>query len=200
MRDFISSVDRAPSGTRGRIERISRGTQPEIGARERCTVETVGHQGFGTSSDATNRALGGSVDGARGVVAKFPSLANPLSRMKLNATMVKEVKANHKIVRPGGLVMSLNGENLELDTIDIYTLTETISRRLNSRRRSDARSSDAVISEVLRLPKRSRKGVKIDTTSPVFAFYNDVEKDARYATWSKDVRKLLGRRSRVFRK
>ena len=63
-------------------------------------VETVGHQGFGTSSDATNRALGGSVDGARGVVAKFPKLANPLSLMKLNATMVKEVKANDKIVRP----------------------------------------------------------------------------------------------------
>ena len=122
----------------------------------------------------------------------FPSLANPLSRMKLNATMVKEVKANHKIVRPGGLVMSLNGENLELDTIDIYTLTETISREIEfSAALRRVGLPDAVISEVLRLPKRSRKGVKIDTTSPVFAFYNDVEKDARYATWSKDVRKLL---------
>ena len=30
----------------------------------------------------------------------FPSLANPLSRMKLNATMVKEVKANHKSSDP----------------------------------------------------------------------------------------------------
>ena len=89
---------------------------------------------------------------------------------------------------PGGLVMSLNGENLELDTIDIYTLTEdAVAYEFVAGRSVFPTPS----SEVLRLPKRSRKGVKIDTTSPVFAFYNDVEKDARYATWSKDVRKLL---------
>jgi len=126
------------------------------------------------------------------VSQNFPSLANSLSRMKLNTTMVKEVKANHKIVRPGGLVMSLNGENLELDTIDIYTLTETISREIEfSAALRRVGLPDAVVSEVLRLPKHSRKGVKIDTTSPVFAFYNDIEKDAKYATWSRDVRKLL---------
>lgn len=123
----------------------------------------------------------------------FPSLANSLSRMKLNSTIVNEVTKNRKNMRPGGLIMSLNGENLELDTIDIYTLTETISKEVQHaaalRRLGLPQSS---VSRLLRLPKKQRSSeVKIDVTNPAILFYNDIEADAKFASWTRNLKTLL---------
>ena len=121
----------------------------------------------------------------------FPSLANGLSRMKLNSTLVNEVKGNHKMVYPGGLVMSLNGENLELDTIDIYTLTDTISKEIqHSQTLSRLGLSESAVSRLLRFPGRSGASVKVNMTSDSINFFNDVEKDLKYKRWSKNLGQL----------
>jgi len=121
----------------------------------------------------------------------FPSLANALSRIKLNSTIVREVKANHRVIPPGGLVMSLNGENLELDTIDIYTLTEIITKEIRyAESLRQLGLPPSVVSKLLRIPKRSKSGPKVNMTDDSIIYFNDVETDVKFSKWSKDVNRM----------
>ena len=121
----------------------------------------------------------------------FPSLANVLSRMKLDRKIVSEVKRNHKVMQPGGLVMSLNGENLELDTIDIYTLAEIIGKEVQfADSLGELGIPNTMAAKLLRLQRSMLKSIRVNVTSPIISYYNDIEKDAQYSGWSKDFRLL----------
>ena len=120
----------------------------------------------------------------------FPSLADSLSRMKIDKTFAMEVRNNHRLMQPGGLVMSLNGEMLELDTIDIYTLSEIITKEIRYYEElANLELPRSTISKLLRLPKKEAQ-VKISIKSPLIQFYNDVEKDVKFARWSQDLAQL----------
>lgn len=125
------------------------------------------------------------------VSQNFPSLADSLSRMPIDKTFAKEVRRNHRKMQPGGLVMSLNGEQLELDTVDVYALVESIAKEVGVYEELVHLGLPSTIAKsLLRIPKKENQ-VKINTDNcESIVFYNDVEKDPKFERWSKDVKHL----------
>ena len=80
------------------------------------------------------------------VTQNFPSLAASLSRMELDPRTREEVRANHERLADGSLVMSLNGQPLEMDTVDargFHRAPPTGDRRACDRKIPRSRSSCA---------------------------------------------------------
>ena len=131
----------------------------------------------------------------------LPSLASSLSRMDLDMSINEEIEQNQKQISPGSLVMSINGEPIELDTIDIFTLTDKIAGELREAARFRGIGlSSTITRELLSLPLKPR-GRDVDfpridlydsaATLGFVSFNIDVENDREYDHWSPALVQLM---------
>ena len=122
----------------------------------------------------------------------FPSLAGSLSRMAVNATFVKEVDANQRVVRAGTSHVMINRVALSLDTLDAFSLLDAVTTQLAF---ADALASlnlsTAAAKQLAALPEPvgGTMRVRFDDAPSVWA--NDVRKDAAAAKWPTSLRALL---------
>ena len=134
------------------------------------------------------------------VTQNFPSLAASLSRMELDPRVREEVRANHKRLADGSLVMSLNGQPLEMDTVDAHALTDKIVEEIRAAAKFRELGLDADAAGRLmraRVPPGAADGrpPRVRPEDPAFPelvrFATDVEKDPEYDRWSPSVSTLV---------
>ena len=103
-------------------------------------------------------------------------------------------------VQPGSIVMSLNGAPMELDTIDIFTLTDRVAAetRVAQKFKSIGVDADAA-RQLLRMQMASRDGeaqlLRLNLSDPsvprMLSFVNNIETDRQFKQWSPSVKQLL---------
>ena len=134
------------------------------------------------------------------VTQNFPSLAASLSRMELDPRTREEVRANHERLADGSLVMSLNGQPLEMDTVDAHALTDKIVEEIRVAATFRELGVDADAAGRLmraRVPPGAADGrpPRVRPEDPTFPelvrFASDVEKDPQYDRWSPSVTTLV---------
>jgi UDP-glucose:glycoprotein glucosyltransferase len=131
----------------------------------------------------------------------FPSLASSLSRMELDQSVRAEVENNQQRVQPGSIVMSLNGAPMELDTIDIFTLTDRVAAETRAAAKFKNIGLDAPAAgrrQRMQMASREGEGQVLrlnlggDPDAPdLLSFVNNIETDRAFKTWSPALKQLL---------
>ena len=130
----------------------------------------------------------------------FPSLASSLSRMELNQQVSSEVENNQRKVPPGSIVMSLNGAPIELDTVDIFALTDRVAAEVRVAAKFKAIGLDsAATRQLLRMQVASTDAdgsfLRLNIADPevpwLLSFVNNIETDKAFKRWSPKVSQLL---------
>jgi UDP-glucose:glycoprotein glucosyltransferase len=111
-----------------------------------------------------------------------------------------EVENNQRKVPPGSIVMSLNGAPMELDTIDIFTLTDRVAAetRVAAKFKSIGLDSNST-RQLLRMQMASREGeaalLRLNLSDPavpgLLSFVNNIETDRAFKSWSPALEQLL---------
>lgn len=132
----------------------------------------------------------------RDVTQNFPSLMNKMANtMRVQKKTRDEVKENQRAVPPSSVIMSLNGQPMELDTVDAFAITDrVISELRDAERVRTIGLGEKAAAETLHLrPKgvRTKEPPKIDVTFSPVEFSYDFEKDKQYEKWSKSYSKFL---------
>jgi UDP-glucose:glycoprotein glucosyltransferase len=141
------------------------------------------------------------------VSQNFPSLAGSLSRLKLDPEVRAEAAQNAERLGPdgGSLVMSLNGAPLEMDTVDVFALTEKVAAEVKAAaalaRVGDGRLDAEAIAALLRarVPGGGAGAgggsgsslPRLRLPDEIVAFAVDVERDRAFEAWSPNLEQLL---------
>ena len=132
----------------------------------------------------------------RDVTQNFPSLMNKMANtMRVQKKTREEVKENQRAVAPSSVIMSLNGQPMELDTVDAFAITDRIISELRDAERVRSIGlGDRAAAETLHLrPKgmRTKEPPKVDVNFSPVEFSYDFEKDKQYEKWTKSYSKFL---------
>lgn len=66
------------------------------------------------------------------VAQNFPALAGALSRLEVAAPLRAEVAANARILPPGATYLSLNGQYVDVGSLDLISLLDVVQREVRS--------------------------------------------------------------------
>ena len=132
----------------------------------------------------------------RDVTQNFPSLMNKMANtMRVQKKTREEVKENQQAVPPSSVIMSLNGQPMELDTVDAFAIMDRIISELRDAERVRTIGlEDKAAAETLHLRPKSmqtKQPPKIDATFSPVEYSFDFEKDKQYEKWSKSYSKFL---------
>ena len=100
------------------------------------------------------------------------------------------MKENQQAVPPSSVIMSLNGQPMELDTVDAFAIMDRIISELRDAERVPIGLEDKAAAETLHLRPKSmqtKQPPKIDATFSPVEYSFDFEKDKQY----ENIKKLL---------
>ncbi|ALC43831.1 Ugt [Drosophila busckii] len=130
----------------------------------------------------------------------FPMLARTLLAHKVTEDLRAEIKHNSEAlgrslnVAPPDGALFVNGLFFDADTMDLYSLVETLraeTRVLESLHANDVRGSLASALLALDLNSASKREFAIDIRDTAVQWINDIEQDAQYRRWPASVMDLL---------
>jgi len=132
----------------------------------------------------------------RDVTQNFPSLMNKMANtMRVQKKTRMEVKENQQAVPPSAVIMSLNGQPLELDTVDAFAITDrVISELKDAERLRQLGLDESGAAETLHIrPKNSRRKdpPKVNASFYPVEYSYDFEKDTQFSKWTSSYSKFL---------
>lgn len=129
----------------------------------------------------------------------FPVRARALSKIQVKGEIRKALKSQQKIfetklsLEPGAGVLYLNGLELSIDTLDIFSLSSTLKKEAQLiESLHQVGLSINQIKELIYLDTSAKSedyGVDLRDTS--IQWINDLEKDSKYSYWAKRVQEML---------
>ncbi len=144
----------------------------------------------------------------------FPAYASALTKVKVNSTVLSGTE--RKAIQPGSNLISLHGQALSVDDLDVYALLALLQSHstlidyfaslhlspastrqlLSASSASSADEQDAMLAMYGGGVDRNQFLVRMDTSDPavsdsVVSWMNDITRDRRYTQWPNSVREFL---------
>ena len=133
----------------------------------------------------------------------LPSLVSTISRLKVNASMQSEIEQNHQFMHPGMNLVLLNGRNLDAMDTTPFGLLETLKQEVAAMESLMSVGMDVGSARKLLIGKQeSRRMGMMEQDEPFridvnvgdkVLWLNDIEADARYSRWPRNLENLLQR-------
>lgn len=127
----------------------------------------------------------------RDVTNNFPAFMHEIINSKPNQTAYNYV---HNLIKPGTTFSSLNGRQIQLNYMDVFTLLDIINEEKNVRSilESEFNIEQRLVDRLISTELNDDHSVYLDYEKANVTFYiNDLEKDPEYQSWSSDVRAIF---------
>ena len=139
--------------------------------------------------------VAGSADPLRllqDVAHAFPSLAGSLSRMRVNSSLLRELDGNQRQFRGGSTMLTLNGQPLDCERLDGFSLLDSVAAELRfADSLSALRLPHAAARALSQLPALEPGSLRVRTAGAPALWANDVSSDAFAQKWPTSLRSLL---------
>jgi UDP-glucose:glycoprotein glucosyltransferase len=133
----------------------------------------------------------------------LPSLVSTISRLKVNASMQSEIEQNHQFMHPGMNLVLLNGRNLDAMDTTPFGLLETLKQEVAAMESLMSVGMDVGSARKLLIGKQENRRMGMMEQDEPFRidvnvgdkvlWLNDIEADARYSRWPRNLENLLQR-------
>lgn len=126
----------------------------------------------------------------RDISANYPLFLQAINETETDGEEFEKIP---KLMDPEQSLSILNGRLFPITNLDIFTLLDTINEEntVQSVLTSHFKIPEHTIRKLMTLKLQNDQSYLLDTRSPYIAYYNDIEKDEVYESWSSSIDEFM---------